>query len=196
MGGLGSGRHWCIASKNVTSDLKSIDIRLWHREGLLSPGQSFNWKWSYDGEPIGSIQVLTESERVQLKYSYCSFNQEWGHEYYPVHLNWTSCNFGGERPWFLCPASGCGHRVAVLYGGNVFACRHCHDLAYQSQRESIDNRALRRANKIRDRLEWEPGVLNGKGPKPKGMHWSTFQRLISEYDDNINQSLSRFTSYF
>ncbi len=26
---------------------------------------------------------------------------------------------------------------------------------------------------------WEPGILNGHGGKPKGMHWRTYERLTS-----------------
>ncbi len=33
-----------------------------------------------------------------------------------AHLEWTPCNFGGERPWFVCPGKGCAKRVAILYG--------------------------------------------------------------------------------
>jgi hypothetical protein len=52
-------------------------------------------------------------------------------------ITWTACHFGGRRPWFICSArvNGryCGRRVAVLYlGGEVFACRKCCGLAYES----------------------------------------------------------------
>ena len=36
---------------------------------------------------------------------------------------------------FICPAAGCGRRVAILYRGGIFACRHCYRLAYASSRE-------------------------------------------------------------
>ncbi|SDY53906.1 hypothetical protein SAMN05444340_11022 [Citreimonas salinaria] len=101
---------------------------------------------------------------------------------YAVTLDTTRCNLGGARRWFLCPARGCGRRVAVLYGGKVFACRHCYGLAYPSQSESASDRAARRADRIRERLGWEPGILNGYGGKPKGMHWRTFERLVTEHD--------------
>jgi hypothetical protein len=46
-----------------------------------------------------------------------------------VPLEWTACNFGGERPWFICPGAGCSRRVAVLHAaGKHFLCRHCYDL--------------------------------------------------------------------
>ena len=40
---------------------------------------------------------------------------------------------------------------------------------------------MRRANKIRARLGWEPGIFNGPGwRKPKGMHQRTYERLAAE----------------
>ncbi|MEW5865081.1 MAG: hypothetical protein AB1773_16050, partial [Pseudomonadota bacterium] len=62
-------------------------------------------------------------------------------------------------------------------------------LAYASAREDAGGRARRRAERIRERLGWEPGILNGHGPKPKGMRWRTFHRLIEEHDRLVNRSL-------
>jgi hypothetical protein len=72
--------------------------------------------------------------------------------------------------------------VAILFGGSIFACRHCHKLTYQCQRETDDDRAMRRADNIRRRLGWEAGIANPEGGKPKGMHWRTFDRLKSSHD--------------
>jgi hypothetical protein len=69
----------------------------------------------------------------------------------------------GSRAWFICPAVGCGRRVAILYGGSIFACRHCYQFAHASSREDAGDRATRRADKLRARLDWEPGILNGRG---------------------------------
>lgn len=77
--------------------------------------------------------------------------------------------------------------MAILYGGGIFACRHCYRLAYPSQRKTWDGRARLRADGIRARLGWEPGILNGLGLKPKGMHWRTFERLFAEYDAFVEQ---------
>jgi len=65
--------------------------------------------------------------------------------------------------------------VAVLHGRRVVACRQCNHLAYASQREADDDRATWRADKLRGRLGWESGILNGNGDEPKGMHWRTFE---------------------
>lgn len=79
----------------------------------------------------------------------------------------------------------------LLYLGNsgIFACRHCYRLAYACQRETPDDRAARRADKIREKLKWELGILNDKGIKPKGMHWSTYKRLTDNHDASVNASL-------
>ena len=31
-------------------------------------------------------------------------------------------------------------------------------------------------------MGWEPGILNGEGLKPKGMHWRTFERAMERID--------------
>lgn len=125
-------------------------------------------------------------------YRHKSGGGDWQPMDYPVRLAWTDCTLGGRRAWLLCPARDCGRRVALLYigGSGIFACRHCYKLAYASQRETVDDRAARRADRIRDRLGWEAGILNGEGGKPKGMHWRTFNRLHAEHNDFVNASLA------
>ena len=187
MGGFGSGRGQ--GGKDTTSDMHPLDIRRLHRAGLLTQGRVFSWQWSVCGREVFSIQARSEAERLILNYRTRSRSGEWQPMEYPVYLEWTNCTLGGRRPWFLCPKKGCGRRVAILFGGSVFACRHCHKLAYQCQRESDYDRAGRRADAIRRRLGWEPGFLNGGGHKPKGMHGRTFERLKAEHDVFVNASL-------
>ena len=190
MGGMGSGRRWHYGANATTDDYRAIDVRHWQRDGFLTPGRIFGWQWTRNDEVTASIQVRVETDRVCLIYRHRSRSGEWIDENYPVLLNWTTCNLGGQRPWFCCPARGCKRRVAILYGGSIFACRHCYKLAYPSQRETSDGRALRRADRIRARLGWKPGVANGRGVKPKGMHWRTFIRLFAEYNASVEQSMA------
>ena len=187
MGGFNSGRH---GGKSTTTDMRTLDVRKVQREGLLKPGHSFGWSWKRDGETIASINIRVDSGSVTLNYRSRPNGGEWQAMNYPVRLAWTACHYGGQRAWWLCPAVGCGRRVAVLYGGAVFACRHCHRLAYKSQRETPDDRATRRADKLRDRLGWDAGILNGAGDKPKGMHWQTFWRMQASHDDHVMQALA------
>jgi hypothetical protein len=185
MGGFGSGRKF---GADCTDDYRSIDVRSWQRDGYLVPGQYLNWQWSINGEKVAAISVKVETGQLRLIYSFRRNGDDWESLNYPVRLQTTSCNYGGVRYWFTCPVAGCGRRVALLYlGGKIFACRHCYRLAYKSQRESMDDRAHKRANKIRDKLNWPRGILNPTGDKPKGMHWTTYCRLLSMHNEYSNQ---------
>lgn len=128
-------------------------------------------------ENLTKPNIAAATASVELDYRVREHGGAWEDLRFPVRLDWTPCYYGGHRPWWLCPAAGCGRRVAVLYGGRVFACRHCHGLAYTTQRESAVDRQLTRADKIRRRLGGEPGAANPFPPKPKGMHWRTYERL-------------------
>jgi hypothetical protein len=192
MGGPNSGRRWRHDAADCTDAYYRIDVRRWQRDGFLMPGRAFHWQWTRHGETAAWISVRTEADRVTLSYRHGRDGGEWKTEEYPVRLDWTACTYGGQRPWFLCPAPACGRRVAMLYGGAAFACRQCHRLAYRSQRETFQDRAARRADKIRARLGWDQGILNDAGGKPKGMCWRTFGRLCNQYAALVGVSLSPY----
>jgi hypothetical protein len=195
MGGIGSGRRY-QGGRDTTNDYRALDARWLLRRGLLTPGRSGTISWSRNGNTIASIQVRAEADRVVLNYRSRSHGEDWQALEYPVFLEWTDCHLGGRRAWFRCPANGCGRRVAILYGGAILACRHCHRLAYESQREAGHDRAVRKADRLRDKLCWEPGILNGNGIKPKGMHWRTFERLKAEHDALVGESLAGMAKRF
>jgi hypothetical protein len=186
MGGIGSG-HWYRWNRKITTgESKDIDIRVLHRSGRLSPDSRRVYSWNCDGEPAGSIGFRVENCRIVLDYRYRENDGEWEDVELSVLLSYTSCNYGGKRPWFLCPISGCGRRVAVLYNeGKYFVCRHCGDLAYASQQERFYLRMERKRQKIIKRLGGNP--YDGLYPKkPKHMQWRTYNRLIEEagyYED-------------
>lgn len=193
MGGTSSGRH-AYASTYTTDALRAIDVRVWKRKGLLTPGRRFRWFWFHNGKPTSSISVSAEERKIVLEYRHRRFGQDWETRTSKVFLAWTDCHLGGERAWFMCPSRGCGRRVAILYGGAQFACRHCHQLAYSSQRVTAETRSVHLADKIRAKLQWRPGIAYGKGPKPKGMHWRTFDRLTNEYDKHVQAALTEMAA--
>lgn len=182
MGGRGSGRHLHWGAKATVADLRSLDVRRWARDGLLEPGRPFGWHWTRDGERVGDIRVHVMHDVVRLDYRARDHGGEWEPMNYTVRLLRTPCHLGGERVWFRCPAQGCERRVALLYGGKVFACRHCHQLAYPSQRERSFERYQRRAEKIAARLGWTSGDERYRLGKPKGMHWRTYHRLTANLE--------------
>jgi hypothetical protein len=99
-----------------------------------------------------------------------------------VHL---PCRFGGNRAYFICPGPGdgtdCGRRSTKLHlSARLFLCRRCNKLSYRSQYEQSWQRALRRANKIKQRLGIDVGIGDPFPEKPKGMWTRTFDYLIVE----------------
>ena len=99
---------------------------------------------------------------------------------YSIRLDKTPCNYGGYRYWFRCPS--CSKRVSVLYCAGTYVCRHCLSVPYGSQLQQPIDRLFSRADAIRQRLGWKSGVAHGIGTKPKGMHHSTYDRLVNEHD--------------
>ena len=186
MGGFNIGNH---GGKCCTTDMRALDVRKLQRDGLLKPERAISLTWSRGGKPEASINFQVHTDRVTLDYRQRDRGGEWQAMNYPVRLAYTACHYGGQRAWWLCPGAGCGRRVAVLYGGSVFACRYCQKLAYKSQRETPDDRATRRADKLRDRLGWQAGILNEAGGKPKGMHWQTFRRMQASHDAYVMRAL-------
>ncbi len=190
MGGWGSGRP---GSGNTTADYKQLDVRLLQRDGFLERRWSSNLRWTRNGEPTGDINIRPEDDRVILHYRSRERGGEWTDREYPVMLERTPCHYGGERVWFRCPVVRCGRRVAILYGGTVFACRHCHRLAYPCQHESPGDRADSRAWKIRERCGgW--GCLLDPLFRRKGMHHRTFQKLARDYERACSASAFAFSA--
>jgi hypothetical protein len=154
------------------------------RGAYLEEGRVSVWEWSrYDGSRYGAVVVKALRYGVVFCHHRQIYGGEWEVHDYVVALDWTDCHLGGQRPWFRCPGQGCGKRVAILYGGSIFACRKCHKLYYESQNDSAGDQARRRAEAIRARLGWPAGLTNPCGGKPKGMHWKTYWRLRDEYAD-------------
>jgi hypothetical protein len=142
-------------TRSTTEGCMSIDIRSWDREGRLRAGQCFLHHLTWNWEPTQGIGVLTKADAVYLMFR----SRRWQHEYGPtitqrIPIAWTPCTLGGRRPRFRCEANSngryCGRQVALLFSaGGVFACRHCHGLAYDSQNETPYLRRIGRARKIR-----------------------------------------------
>ena len=181
MGGFGSGRP-SGSGRDTVEACRSIDVNRLHREGCLRAGWMGGWQWTRDGEKVASINLRAEADRLHLSYRVRIGGGEWEDVAETVRIVRVPCRFGGTRPYFICPGVvngiACGRRVAKLHGpGRYFLCRHCYRLAHASQSEGAWDRALRRANKIRQRLGGDPGMAAPFPPKPKGMWRRTYERL-------------------
>jgi hypothetical protein len=196
LGGQGSGNWYRFDKKTTTGECQSVDVRHLHREGLLKSGHWFTLRWSRADRETGSIRgaVIGDEKPEQVILTYRNRSGpsgEWEDVKEPALLAWTACNFGGERAWFICPGAGCRRRVAVLYGpGRYFLCRHCYDLAYQSQRDNAMYRALHKAQSIRERLGGSANMREPFPDKPKRMHWRTYERLWWEHHEAEMEQLA------
>jgi hypothetical protein len=75
-GGPGSGNRWRYGVKSATDDYRTLDVRRWALEGVLTPGYWGGWQWTRDGETVASIQMRAEQDRVILIYRHRSGDAE------------------------------------------------------------------------------------------------------------------------
>lgn len=116
-----------------------------------------------------------KASSVDLNYSYR------GKAYrYSIQLTTTAPHYGGLRYFWLCPS--CSKRTSVLYCAGRYVCRHCIGACYASQLQQPIDRLFSRADTIRQRLGWQSGIAYGNQGRPKGMHFSTYYRLVNEHD--------------
>lgn len=177
MGGWGSGSYYRIKStKGTIESSLPLDIRELKRKSLLVPGGMITSKWSRGGNVHSSIGAIVYKDHLLLRYTHKKIEEV----EQKIYFTYTPCNYGGERIWFQCPF--CGRRCAVIYScGKYFACRVCGDLTYQTCNETPMDRRFSKANKLRKRIEADPGAFNSLPYfKPKGMHQTTWARIRNE----------------
>ncbi len=184
MGGYGSGR---TAWHPKAEQFRNLDVNKLAKAKLLTPGYSGGWKWTVDGEKVASISMRAEDQRLILNYRICYDGCDWQNVEQPILLTQSECAYGGQRRWFLCPGTRngrwCAKRVAKLYlGARYFLCRHCLKLTYASRSDLPMQRHMRRADKLRVALGGEPGTASLPPRKPKGMHWTTYHRMMDGID--------------
>ena len=156
-----------------------LDIRYLSQSDLLHAGHSFTLSWNRGNERTNSVDITVLYDKLIVKYRNMTTS---------IKLTRTKCHYGGSRAWLTCPE--CNRRVALLYLlKNYFACRHCNNITYESRSESPINRWLRKKHKIHNRLS--PNGCNEWGWyfRPKGMHNSTFNRLLDEWE-SLDQRIS------
>jgi len=181
MGGCGSGRRRQPDAMQATDRHPSIDVREWYRDGLLKQDQQFRNSWHSEGLEEAAVSVRSFGRYLTISRLTKDDNdcEQAGYEVL-VSVSQTACNYGGTRPWFLCPK--CSKRVAVLYLADCLACRHCTSLRYRCQCEAKYMRYVRRAKKLDLQLGGS-GVMGLVRGRPKGMHWSTYRQLADEFNE-------------
>jgi hypothetical protein len=128
-----------------------------------------------------------DKDCMVISFRYREYGSEWQDVTQVLFFDYTPCNYGGRRTWFLCPQ--CGRRVLILYGaGKRFLCRHCYGLTYSCQQECTQDRLMRKALNLRERLG---ANLSLSAPitdraKPKYMHQKTFDRFKREANNAVD----------
>ncbi|MEA3487491.1 MAG: hypothetical protein U9R20_07525 [Thermodesulfobacteriota bacterium] len=149
------------------------------KQGYLRPGAAGLLSWSRREKQTGSINYRMETGRMVLNYRHRPHGGKWENVQQVISFDWTPCNYGGKRTWFLCP--NCNRRVGLLYGtGRYFLCRHCYNLTYASQQTQRYERLMEKARANRKRLGGGDDLWAPFPEKLKGMHWKTYQRLREE----------------
>ncbi len=159
----GAGRP---AHKLKAEQSMRVDIRDWHRRGLLWDGACNTWWWSRGGERTGAITFRVSEDTIKLVYSVDGVDAS-----QQIRKVNTPCHYGGSRPWFECPV--CQNRTALLYMRfSRFACRKCQGISYSTQSGSSHDRVCNLYHRLAALVE---------DGKPKGQRWATFNRLEDRF---------------
>lgn len=182
MGGLGSGGHNSKERRIVEGQYR-LDASDLKRRGIYCEGYAGSLSWTRaSGQPGPSIRVYGGSDAIRLEYAWRHGNGPWQTHQERIALCQRPRHFGGAETYFRCPK--CAHTVKRLYGAGVrYLCRRCHNLVHASTQERPGNRATRKNQKLRRKLGAEIGLGDWIGPKPKGMHWKTFERTRARIHD-------------
>ncbi len=178
MGGLGSGRQF---GRPTVESSAVIDLAWMFRAGLANPGAHVTgtiiWAARFARRmemDCAALMAIPGAERLVLFFRDGAATQT-------VHLRHTVPNYSGKRWWMVCPYSGA--LVNKLYlppGGDRFASRQVHRLAYRSERATAQARKLDRLFALQSKL----GCANGRGQspqRPKGMWRRTYARHLERY---------------
>jgi hypothetical protein len=117
-----------------------LDVEILHRTGAFQSQSGSTWtiSWTHEhGTKLGELEYTVQSTstglaiviRQQYKRldSVLRFVQK-----SEIPIAASRPHLGGQRLWFECQ---CDRRVRRLYlppGQQMFACRHCHNLTYES----------------------------------------------------------------
>lgn len=137
------------------------------------------------------LELRAREGTAWLRYDVDHASRPTGPRHYQISLDTTPCRFGGQRWWWICPATY--RRVAKLYlpnGGLRFLSRGrgAYRLAYTSQREGRIDRMHARSRRLFAKLGADYGEQYGSNwpPKPKGMHWRTYEAICDRLDTEAN----------
>ena len=184
MGGWGSGRCPRACSKSRTRRLTSELIRIQSFTAMNAALERAN-KWS-----VFNLQTVPPQALSLVVSPSHLFMVSKPHPSAPSSISWIPMRkercgiINGFRFTFTCPV--CTGRCIYLYWDSArLACKHCHNLMHPVQSMGNDNKWFWRVEKV-----WQQQKASQQdvqyGERPKGMHRSTWNRLLA-LEDNMNQ---------
>jgi len=111
--------------------------------------------------------------------SYCSAKIVDHHDRAQVFgIEWIRTGLGAPRAIFVC---SCGHGAARLFARyGTYACRHCHQALYASQKYDQSGRKRLAACKLRLELGGWPDIREPLPTKNKWKHKKRYQRMRNQ----------------
>jgi hypothetical protein len=135
MGGKGSGRRRGFTKRRTVQDFGHRAFHISALKGFRHKPGYFIYPWETSEQLIGSVRLWIQDRYIEVSYRE------------PDSTKWVEQTVlleGGKRYWFRCPT--CNRRAGTLFiVGPPFGCRVCMELAYESQRQSAEERIRTRA---------------------------------------------------
>ncbi len=163
------------APRDICERQIRLDVNFLRQQGCLNLGCKGQLTWGAGGRHPASVSFFAFPDFLRLNFAAKGAGDDWHLVEENIPLVRSQQPFGGVRMWFACP--GCQSRRTYLYGGLLFRCRNCKNLAYASQNENKMFRALTQAQNIRRILNGSLDIEQPFPDRPKHMHWSTYFRL-------------------
>lgn len=174
-----SRRRSCL-QEGLHLDLNQLARDGFIRRGMRSDPQRIQWTHPHRGKIASGIVLADMSGPIE---GWCVVEiGDWSQQ---ILLMGQPRNFGGRQWYFVCPVSN--RPVSVVWkpdGADKFCSRWAwgKEVAYLSQFGSLEDRAhLGKARinyKLRNGESSDPWALPSK---PKGMRWTTYDRLVNAY---------------
>lgn len=199
-------------SKAIAEESRALSIFWLKKHGYLNKNSCFSaggivWTFGFSDNKSRIGFIISNSdctstknkEYVKLQYNYTEMNGGKSEMDYRVPLTTTPCNFGGVRYWFVCPLSKnglyCGRRVGVIYSiGKWFGCRHCGEIAYQTQFEGGKFRIGSVCEPDVDRAFGEIKIKYYKNKPTR--RYKRYLRLRKKMDDAWLRATTKFGKIF
>jgi hypothetical protein len=162
---------------------KSIDVRPWQRQGLLSPGTFFSQSWTCDGQSSGSIGVFVRDGSV-------TWAIDWARA---VNRSSSPCISAGRAQSLVGAGHGSSARAVfsrLLSSTSVASVGLAGFAAIWPINRSWSRRAIA-ARKIRARLGSNRSGIEFPD-KPRGMHWRTYERWREKHEAAVAKSWGGF----